>query len=34
MSHGGAIGVYGLGGDVHAQLKLTKTSFFDTFTTS
>ena len=23
MSHGGAIGYYGLGGDIHAQLKLS-----------
>jgi len=29
MSYGGAIGYYGLGGDVHAQLKLKTTSFLD-----
>lgn len=28
MSYGGAIGHYGLGGDIHAQLKLTSPSFF------
>ena len=27
MSHGGAIGLYGLGGDIHAQLKLRDMSF-------
>ncbi|WP_166146038.1 hypothetical protein [Methylosinus sp. RM1] len=27
MSHGGAIGLYGLGGDVHAQLKLREPGF-------
>jgi hypothetical protein len=27
MSHGGAIGLYGLGGDIHAQLKLQQPSF-------
>jgi hypothetical protein len=32
MSYGGAIGVYGLGGDIHAQLKLKQKSFFE-FTT-
>jgi len=29
MSHGGAIGRYGLGGDIHAQLKLRGPSFFE-----
>jgi len=29
MSHGGAIGRYGLGGDIHAQLKLKEPSFFE-----
>jgi hypothetical protein len=29
MSYGGAIGHYGLGGDIHAQLKLKKLSFFE-----
>jgi hypothetical protein len=29
MSYGGAIGWYGLGGDVHAQLKLKTPSFFN-----
>jgi len=28
-SHGGAIGRYGLGGDIHAQLKLKSPSFFE-----
>lgn len=28
-SHGGAIGQFGLGGDVHAQLKLENNTFFD-----
>jgi hypothetical protein len=28
-SYGGAIGLFGLGGDVHAQLKLPKPSFFE-----
>jgi hypothetical protein len=28
-SHGGAIGLFGLGGDVHAQLKLPQPSFFE-----
>lgn len=32
QSYGGAIGLYGLGGDIHAQLKL-KTRSFDEFTT-
>jgi hypothetical protein len=32
-SHGGAMGVFGLGGDVHAQLKLSAPSFFE-FTTA
>ena len=32
MSHGGAIGRYGLGGDIHAHLKLT-TKAFDEFET-
>ncbi|WP_375676557.1 MULTISPECIES: hypothetical protein [unclassified Bartonella] len=32
MNRGGAIGWYGLGGDVHAQLKLKKTGFWE-FTT-
>jgi hypothetical protein len=27
MSHGGAIGLFGLGGDIHAQLKLSAPSF-------
>ncbi|MDK8875500.1 HAD-IB family hydrolase [Paracoccus sp. SSJ] len=27
MSHGGAIGIYGLGGDIHAQLKLPGKAF-------
>jgi hypothetical protein len=31
-SHGGAIGLYGLGGDIHAQLKF-RTSKFEEFTT-
>jgi hypothetical protein len=34
MSNGGALGVHGLGGDVHAQLKLTKPSFLEFNTTS
>lgn len=29
MSHGGAIGVFGLGGDIHAQLKLPTPSFHE-----
>jgi len=29
MSYGGAIGYYGLGGDIHAQLKLREPSFFE-----
>ncbi|VAW58391.1 hypothetical protein MNBD_GAMMA11-3002 [hydrothermal vent metagenome] len=29
MSHGGAIGLHGLGGDVHAQLKMKGPSFFE-----
>ena len=29
MSYGGAIGHYGLGGDIHAQLKFKKLSFMD-----
>ena len=29
MSHGGAIGLHGLGGDVHAQLKLTQPGFYE-----
>ena len=28
-SHGGAIGIYGLGGDIHAQLKLRGASFHE-----
>ncbi|MFZ2315074.1 MAG: hypothetical protein WAW86_05395 [Gammaproteobacteria bacterium] len=28
-SYGGAIGLYGLGGDIHAQLKLQEPSFFE-----
>lgn len=34
MSYGGAIGHYGLGGDIHAQLKLTEKSFSEFFTTN
>lgn len=34
MSHGGAIGLFGLGGDVHAQLKLPTPSFSEFVTTS
>lgn len=33
MSYGGAIGHHGLGGDIHAQLKLTKSSFWEFNTT-
>jgi hypothetical protein len=33
-SHGGAIGLFGLGGDVHAQLKLPQPSFFDLMTSA
>jgi hypothetical protein len=33
-SYGGAIGLHGLGGDVHAQLKLMNNSFDDLFTKS
>ncbi|MDA8231331.1 MAG: hypothetical protein M0006_08330 [Magnetospirillum sp.] len=33
MSHGGAIGLFGLGGDVHAQLKLPQPSFSEFVTT-
>ncbi|MCH4565390.1 hypothetical protein MKP05_20015 [Halomonas sp. EGI 63088] len=33
MSHGGAIGRYGLGGDIHAQLKFRKPMFDDFITT-
>ena len=33
MSNGGALGLYGLGGDVHAQLKMTGPSFFEITTT-
>jgi hypothetical protein len=33
-SYGGAIGMFGLGGDVHAQLKLSKPSFFELATTA
>lgn len=29
MSHGGAIGLYGLGGDIHAQLKLRSAAFHE-----
>jgi hypothetical protein len=29
MSHGGAIGLFGLGGDIHAQLKLPKPGFWE-----
>ncbi|MDF2690769.1 MAG: hypothetical protein K0S29_624 [Gammaproteobacteria bacterium] len=29
MSYGGAIGHYGLGGDIHAQLKLTAPAFYE-----
>lgn len=32
MSYGGAIGHYGLGGDIHAQLKLKSPSFFEFIT--
>lgn len=32
MSHGGAIGWYGLGGDIHAQLKLQSPAFQDLVT--
>jgi hypothetical protein len=32
MSHGGAIGLFGLGGDVHAQLKLPAPSFSEFMT--
>lgn len=33
QSYGGAIGEFGLGGDVHAQLKLNRIDLFDCFTT-
>ena len=33
QSYGGAIGLYGLGGDIHAHLKL-KVRSFDEFTTT
>ncbi|MNG08649.1 hypothetical protein D3C84_920230 [compost metagenome] len=32
MCHGGAIGWYGLGGDIHAQLKLQSPAFAEFFT--
>jgi len=34
MSNGGALGMHGLGGDVHAQLKLNAPGFFEFTTTS
>ncbi|WP_392561755.1 hypothetical protein RHO12_11620 [Orbus sturtevantii] len=34
QSYGGAIGLYGLGGDVHAQLKLDQTHLFDNLITN
>ncbi|MGE4593316.1 hypothetical protein [Alcaligenes sp.] len=34
MSHGGAIGMFGLGGDIHAQLKLKGASFSEFVTVS
>lgn len=33
QSYGGAIGYFGLGGDVHAQLKLSQIDLFDSFIT-